>query len=78
MIGTHDQQIIAQVINSFARDNEVLIDTLFQLQYYFRGSLSRDDMWAMTPIEREKAVEFLNKRFKEVGELLKKQVPVFW
>jgi hypothetical protein len=32
----------------------------------------------MTPIEREKATDFLNKRFKEVGEFLKKQVPIFW
>ena len=78
MIGTGDQEIINSVINSFARDNEALFDQLYQIQYYFRGALSRDDIWVMAVIEREKAIEFLNKRFKEVSELMKKQVPVFW
>jgi hypothetical protein len=32
----------------------------------------------MAPVERERASEFLEKRFKEVNELIKKQIPVFW
>jgi hypothetical protein len=78
VIGSRDADLIAAVINTFARDNEALFDQLYQIQYYSRGCLSRDDIWAMAPIERDKWVEFLNKRFKEVGEMLKKQVPVFW
>lgn len=78
MIGSGDGQLIQAVIDSFARENEALVDTLLQIRYYARGGLTRDDMWALTYIEREKEVDFLNKRFKEVGELLKKQVPVFW
>jgi len=78
VIGSGDGALISSVIDSFARENEALIDSLMQIRYYSRGSLSRDDMWALTYIEREKEIEFLNKRFKEVGELLKKQVPVFW
>lgn len=68
----------ARLINSFARDNEALFDQLYQIQYYFRGALTREDTWAMSAVEREKAIEFLNKRFKEVGELIKNRVPVFW
>lgn len=30
----------------------------------------------MTPIEREKWTEFLNKRFEEIGDMMKKGVTV--
>ena len=62
----------------FQRDNDALIDSLIQLQYYMRGAISRDDLWAMTPIERERYFDFLNKRFKEVNEMLKHQIPVLY
>lgn len=78
MIDTGDASIINNVINSWARENENLIDQLYQIQYFWRGALTRDDIWAMAPIEREKSVEFLNKRFGEVGEMMKKQIPVFY
>ena len=78
MIGSGDRELISSVIDSFAQENEALVDALLQIRYYSRGGLTRDDMWALTFIEREKEIEFLNKRFKEVGELMKKQVPVFW
>lgn len=78
MIDTGDESIINNVINSWARENERLFDQLYQIQYYFRGALTRDDVWAMVPLEREKSVEFLNNRFTEVGEMMKKQIPVFY
>lgn len=78
MIGTNDQQTVARVFKSFEQDNEALVKSLFQLQYYMRGACTRDDVWAMSPLERERAVEFLNDRFKEVNDLIKKQIPVFW
>lgn len=40
--------------------------------------MTRDDVWMLTPIEREKEMDFLNKRFKEVGEFIKKEIPVYW
>jgi len=78
VIGSGDQASITRIIDSFAQDNEALFDQLYQIQYYFRGALTRDDIWAMCAVEREKAIDFLNKRFKEVGELIKNRVPVFW
>lgn len=78
MIGSGDDAVIASVLNSFARDNESLIDQLDLINYYFRGGLTRDDVWALTALERDKKIEFLNKRFKEVNDLIKHKVPVFW
>ena len=77
MIGSHNNLIISSVISSFTRQNEELMKSLLQLQYYFRGSLTRDDVLAMSFVEREIAIGFLNDRFKEAGELMKRQIPVF-
>ena len=77
MIGSHNNLIISSVISSFTRQNEELMKSLLQLQYYFRGSLTRDDVLAMSFSEREIAIGFLNDRFKEAGELMKRQIPVF-
>lgn len=65
------------MLNSFARDNDFLMDQLIQIQYYCRGSLNRDDLWQLTPYERDKYLDFINKKFEEAGELIKKQIPVF-
>lgn len=62
---------------SFTRQNTQLNDSILQLIYYFRGALSRDDAWAMSPVEREGAIEFLNKRFEDAGKMIKERVPVF-
>lgn len=78
MIDTKDQQVITRVFKSFETENEALVKSLTQLSYYFRGAYTRDDVWAMSPMERDRAVEFLNERFKEVNDLIKKQIPVFW
>lgn len=76
MIDSGDEAVIARVIDSYTRDNDRLVDQLLQLQYYWRGAMSRDDMWAMSPIEREKATEFINNRFKEIGEAMKKGITI--
>ena len=77
MIGSNNAKIINSLIGSFTQQNEDLVKSLLQIQYYFRGSLTRDDIWAMSHAERELAVEFLNERFKDAGEMMKKNVPVF-
>lgn len=77
MIETRDRDLINNVISSFTRENEALVDQLIQIQYWMRGAISRDDVWALSPIERDKIIEFLNKRFKEAGDLTSKQVPQF-
>jgi len=77
VIGTNNQELINQVISAYVRENDNLVDQLLSINYYSRGAITRDDMWLLTQYEREKYVDFLNKRFKEAGELIKKQIPVF-
>ena len=77
MIGSNNNVVIASVIASFTQQNESLIKSLQSLQYYFRGAYGRDDMWAMSYLEREVAIEFINVRFKEAGDLMKKHITVF-
>jgi hypothetical protein len=69
--------MISEVMNSFTSSNEQLINLLIQIQYYMRGAMTRDDVWALTPSERDLYLDFINKRFKDAGEMIKKQVPVF-
>ena len=45
--------------------------------YYFRGSLTRDDAWALTYVERELCIDFLNRRFKEAGDMIKNKISPF-
>ena len=78
MIASDDQEVITRVMKSFETENEALVKSIIQLGYYYRGHLTRDDVWMMSPLERERAVEFLNDRFKEVNDLIKKDIPVFW
>lgn len=77
MIGTGKAALIAQVINGFNRDNDNLVDQLLSILYYYRGAITREEVWQLTPYEREKSIEFLNKRFKDAGDLMKKGVSVF-
>ena len=77
MIGTRNGETINHLIQSFTRQNQDLVKYLIQLQYWFRGALSRDDAYAMSPVERELAQEFLNKRFDDAKDAIKKGAPVF-
>jgi hypothetical protein len=77
VIGSRNIDIINSTISSFTQQNEFLIKQINQLMYYFRGSLGRDDAWALSPIEREIMIEFLNDRIKDAGNLMKKNIPVF-
>lgn len=74
MIGTKDQELYANVLTSFTRHNESLAKTIYFLVYYFRGGLSRDDAWAMSPGERDVALDLVKERFKEASELLKHKI----
>jgi hypothetical protein len=77
VIESRDLRVINQVINTFTRENEQLLDQLNQIGYYMRGFYTRDDVYQLTAFERDKAITFLNKRFKDAGEFMKKQIPVF-
>jgi hypothetical protein len=77
VIETNDRQLITQMISSLTRENERLVEQLIQLVYYFRGAYSRNDVFSMSPGERELSIEFINKRFKEAGELMKHKIQTF-
>lgn len=77
MIGSRNPEIISSVVSSFTQQNEALFEQINQLLYYFRGSLQRDDVWALSYLEREKMISFLNGRFKDAGDMMKHRIPVF-
>jgi len=77
VIEVNDMNLTTALINSFTQQNENLIKLLMFILYRFRGALQREDVWMMSPIERDLAVEFINERVKEAGDLMKKQIPVF-
>jgi len=77
VIDTNDHQLIGQVISTFTRQNEALLDQITSIGYYMRGHYSRDDIWSLTFVEREKDIEFLNKRMEDAKEMMKNGVQVF-
>jgi hypothetical protein len=77
VIASKNPETITSVISSFTRQNEALLDLIDQLLYYYRGALQRDDAWALSYVEREMMISFLNDRFKDAGEMIKKKIPVF-
>lgn len=72
MIETEDQALITRVLDSHKAENDALMNQLYDIWYYWRGGMNRDDVWAMCPAEREFAVDFLNRRFKEIGDITRK------
>ena len=77
MIGTRKQELIRQVLEVYTTENDNLVNQLLSILYWYRGAITREEVWQLTPYEREKSIEFLNKRFKEAGDMMKKQIPVF-
>jgi hypothetical protein len=72
VIETQDQALITRILKMYADENDSLMTQLLDIQYYFRGAITRDEIWQMVPVEREAAIAFLNKRFKEIGDIAKK------
>lgn len=77
MIGSRNSEAINQVISAYTRDNDSLVDQIISILYWYRGAITREEVWQLTPYEREKKIEFINKRFKDAGDMMKKQIPVF-
>lgn len=77
MIATNNMELIQKVLLTFTQENELLMDQLLQILYYFRGSITREDMWHLSWAEREKCVEFLNKRVDDAKDMMKHRIPVF-
>ena len=74
MIMTGDGSRIADMINSLALDTRNLLKAAFEISYFSRGSWAYDLVLQMTPLERDLAVEFINKRLEIAA---KSMHPVF-
>lgn len=71
MIETRDLALQEKVLSSFAHQGESLMKTVWFIMYYFRGAMSKDDAWNLTPAERDSSIAFIQERFKEAGEMIK-------
>lgn len=74
MIMTGDGARIAEMINSLAIDTRNLLDAAFEISYFSRGAWSYDLVLQMSPLERDLAVSFINKRLEAAS---KSPYPVF-
>lgn len=74
MIMSGDGSRIAEMINSLALDTRNLLKAAFEISYFSRGAWSYDLVLQMSPLERDLAVEFINKRLEAAA---KAQFPVY-
>lgn len=74
MIMTGDGSRIAEMINSLALDTRNLLKAAIEISYFSRGAWSYDLVLQMSPLERDLAIEFINKRLEAAG---KSAYPVF-
>jgi hypothetical protein len=74
MIMFGDGSRIAEMINSLALDTRNLLKAAIEISYFSRGAWSYDSVLLMSPLERDLAVEFINKRLEAAS---KSPYPVF-
>lgn len=74
MIMTGDGSRIAEMINSLALDTRTLLKAAFEISYFSRGAWQYESVLQMSPLERDLAVEFINKRLDVAA---KSQSPVY-
>lgn len=68
MIVSGDSSRIADMINSMALDVRNLLKTAIEIAYFSRGSIPYNDVLNMSPLERDLAIEFINKRLDIAGK----------
>lgn len=74
MIMSGDGSRITEMINSLAMDTRNLLKAAFEISYFSRGAWSYDLVLQMSPLERDLAIEFINKRLEAAS---KSPHPVF-
>lgn len=52
------------MINSFAVDVRNLLKVAIEISYFSRGAISYSSVLLMSPLERDLATEFINKRLE--------------
>lgn len=74
MIMSGDGSRIAEMINSLALDTRNLLKAAFEISYFSRGAWQYESVLQMSPLERDLAVELINKRLEAAS---KSPYPVF-
>lgn len=74
MIISGESSRIAEMINTMGLDTRNLLKAAFEISYFSRGSTQYESVLRMTPLERDIAVEFINKRLEAAGKM---PFPVF-
>lgn len=74
MIMTGDGSRIAGMINDLGLDTRNLLKAAFEISYFSRGAWPYDLVLQMSPLERDLAIEFINKRLEAAA---KSPYPVF-
>lgn len=59
---------IADMINALAIDTRNLLKAVLEISYFSRGGWPYETVINMSPIERELAVEFINKRLEAASK----------
>lgn len=74
MIISGESSRIAEMINSMGVDVRNLLKAAVEISYFSRASIPYETVLAMTPLERDIAIEFINKRLEQAGKM---PFPVF-
>lgn len=74
MIISGETSRIAEMINTMGLDVRNLLKGAMEIAYFSRGAIQYDAVLRMTPLERDIAVEFINKRLELAGKM---PFPVF-
>lgn len=64
MILTGDMSRISSMIDSLGNDVRNLLKVAVEISYFSRASIPYETVLNMTPLERDIAVEFINKRLE--------------
>ena len=64
MIMSGDSSRITEMINSLALDVRSLLKQAIEIAWYSRGSIQYETALAMSPLERDMAIEFVNNRLE--------------
>jgi hypothetical protein len=74
MIVSGDMSRIAAAIKTMSIEVRNLLNSAIEISYFSRGAISYETVLQMSPLERELATDFINKRLEQAS---KSAFPVF-
>jgi hypothetical protein len=55
-----------EFLGDFERESKALRKEIVEIMWYMRGSLSRNEAWALSPAERDEYAAYIGERLKIV------------